>query len=230
MALIILLVSVAAATAFCLETFGVWGRFAGAVAGKGASGYSVHVRFATAGRFSNFLIPPLLGYLVDAYQSALVIAVAASVGGGLSVIGALFIQQPVSQYVMRSLGYDGKTSFLSPERLTEEDSNCVRGILITGVASYAIILLGVFAANLLAATFVDYRSTFSQVATAITGFGTLLHVFMVDVKLTKMCDQSIETAYAATLAYINARMIAAGTCFIFWISVSAILKTGFFES
>ena len=208
--LIILVIASASTIAFSFETFGIWGRYLGSRDGGASQGYSLHVRAASIGRFGNFVIPPALGFLVDVYKSPVLLCVAASSACFCSAFFGALISPQISKKVLVVPSSRSRCKSRFGDLLTARAARAkVNTVVRSGVLAYAIIIMGVYAANILASAIPAHRALLVQTATLITGVGTLIHVFVADPSICALCDSGPVMAKFASRAYVRARLLAA---------------------
>ncbi len=199
----VLLIAIAVSISISMETVGVWGRVVGRLHNSPTTGYSLHVRTATAGRFFMIFTAPLLGYLIDRgalpSQIALCGAIAFALcffytflilcANNIEIVGRIysrkFPEAPSSRYsVNRTFNFHFSAR---------------------AAASYFFTATGLIVVNLLAAYAPEHRATIVQASAFVTAFGTVLHVYIVDPQLAKAADSNYQEIYNLAYNFIAAR-------------------------
>ena len=197
------------------ETTGSVGRVYGTYSRQPSYGYSLHVRIATLGRVFTFMGLPIMGYLVDVTGDPKVIlwiGVCAAVSH--SVFTAVFT---VSRFKLLSLVWAPLQNMIN--QIDHRQKINFGKIFYFSVASILMQLAGIIIINSAAAEIHDYRAALIQTAPLITALGTALHTFVVDPKLSKLADSSLDNSYDGIQQYILGRifgtiLIALFLCFL----------------
>ena len=201
---LILFIAFAIATAQSLETFGIWGRVWGSLNGMESSGYSLHVRIATLGRFLTFAVAPTLGYLVDAGEGGTAIIYIS-----LGTYSLIFISSFVIFFVSKQRVFNilSKIQLTQPTQIIDSHFRFDKSIVLAGIIAFSLTSSGLLIANFLASQFIEYRGMLVQFTSIITAGGTLVHVFFVDPKISNYCDSSVDNSLLAANSYILSRML-----------------------
>lgn len=216
---LILFIAFCIAGAQSLETFGIWGRVWGSLNGMDSSGYSLHVRTATLGRFFTFAVAPTLGYLVDIGEGATAILYISLTTYCLISISsfAIFFVSKKSIFNIFS-----KIQNAQPTQAVAGHLRFDKSIVLGGIIAFSLTSSGLLIANFLASQFIEYRGMLVQFTSIITAGGTMLHVFFVDPKISNYCDNSVEDSILAANSYILSRML--GSILMLTITVVILLK------
>jgi len=203
-------VAIFIALASTMETVGIWGRVLGAYQKSPAFGYSLHVRVATLGRFFTLLAAPSLGYLVDQGISANDVALCGSIAFLLIAASAgISFLLPPSSYVA---AFHLISKYISRESTIAQKKPPLRNNLRFGaVCSTAFLFtaVGLILVNLLGSLLPDFRASIVQMSAIFTTFGTLLHVFLIDPKLSYAADEDKNELYNLSMMYIMYRAASA---------------------
>jgi hypothetical protein len=201
---LILFIAFAIAAAQSLETFGIWGRVWGSLNGMESSGYSLHVRIATLGRFLTFAVAPTLGYLVDSGEGATAIIYIS-----LGTYSLIFISSFVIFFVSKQRVFNilSKIQLTQPTQIIDSHFRFDKSIVLAGIIAFSLTSSGLLIANFLASQFIEYRGMLVQFTSIITAGGTLVHVFFVDPKISNYCDSSVDNSLLAANSYILSRML-----------------------
>ena len=204
----ILLISIFISISLLTETIGVYFRLVGSINNKPTTGYSIHVRVATLGRFFTFLSAPSLGYIVDKGCSSKDIALIGSITFFLVFIFGLLFSRATS---LINFGYSKFTRSDDFTRISKRDiqnkskSKNIKFLIIVA-ASFLTTAIGVILVNYLATIFTEFRATIVQTTALITAFGTLIHVFIVDPKLAKAGDDDTNLLSCLVQEFVIARV------------------------
>ncbi|EOX1305311.1 DUF2837 family protein [Vibrio cholerae] len=195
--------------AIIIETIGVWFRYIGAQYGEAASGYSTHVRIATLGRFFILLAAPLLGYSIDNgvnhYHLAFIgfltffIVFLILLLAVLTDVGPLFSR--IYSYVNRT-----ELGLTCICKIRQQKIN--KSMFFPSCLSFLFTASGLVFVNYLAAKMPDNRAMIVQMSAVITMLGTLLHVFLVDPKLARLCDTDIDEALNSIANFLFGRLVS----------------------
>jgi hypothetical protein len=201
---LILFIAFCIAAAQSLETFGIWGRVWGSLNGMESSGYSLHVRIATLGRFLTFAVAPTLGYLVDIGEGATAILYIS-----LSTYSLIFMSSFAIFFVSKQRVFDilSKIQRAQPTQVVDSHLRFDKSIVLGGIIAFSLTSSGLLIANFLASQFVEYTGMLVQLTSIITAGGTLIHVFFVDPKISNYCDNSVDDSLLAANSYILSRMV-----------------------
>jgi hypothetical protein len=191
------------------ETLGVWARVQGAFNGEAASGYSTHVRIATLGRFFILLSAPALGYLVDTGASQKQVALI-----GFYVFLIIFIS--IALFLKFGIKHFAKVYKMINRKsiINNIDENLIdmfsidKRFLILVFISFLFTGTGVIFVNYLAVIFSDMRAMIVQMSAVITMFGTLVHVFLIDPKLSSAADKNKELLIKYVITFLYSRLIS----------------------
>jgi len=202
---IALLVSLLIGISIIFETMGAWLRYIGSYSKSPTLGYSSHVRVATAGRLFVFLALPLLGHLVDKSLDSYVLAGIAAVSFLFSGLVMVVLNSTVEYWGPKLYDLLNTTqcgAFRTTALAGRGDSSLNRASMI----SFGLISCGVFVVNYLATFFPDNRAAIVQASAGITMFGTLIHAFWVDPRLSKLCDHDTESAHDGVRSFVSGRI------------------------
>lgn len=188
----ILLISIFISISLLTETIGVYFRLVGSVNNKPTTGYSIHVRVATLGRFFTFLSAPSLGYIVDSGSSSKDIALIGSITFFLVFVFGLLFSRDISLINFGYLKFTRSDNFIRISKKDIQNNSKLKNIkfLTIVAASFLTTAIGIILVNYLATIFTEFRATIVQTTALITAFGTLIHVFIVDPKLAKAGDEN----------------------------------------
>jgi hypothetical protein len=220
-------IAIGIAVSILAETFGVWARIVGAINGSPTTGYSIHVRIATAGRFFTFMTAPLLGFLVDTGVSAAEISLIGSLSFFLiSIATIVFVNFGLGSFnwLYGILDSERPKKIASKVSITFSDAIRYKYFVIVNILSFGLCGIGIIVVNIIAALNPEHRATIVQLAASITAFGTLLHVFKIDPQLSKAADSDCDLLQSLVLILLISRIICAcilGVGFVglyFWLA------------
>tara|TARA_B100001057_G_C22742360_1_gene908317 strand:- start:537 stop:1220 length:684 start_codon:yes stop_codon:yes gene_type:complete len=212
MALVFWGIVIGIALSILAETYGVWARVVGAVNNSPTTGYSIHVRIATAGRFFTFMAAPLLGFLVDSGVTAAEISLIGSLSFFLiSIATFIFIYSGLGSFnwVYGILDSKYPKELVSKISITFKDAISYRSFVIVNILSFGLSGIGIIVVNIFAALNPDHRATIVQLAASITAVGTLLHVFKIDPQLSRAADSDPELLQRLVMILLISRIICA---------------------
>lgn len=192
--------AVALTVSLAVETLGIHARLRGALAGRPTSGYSSHVRMATAARAFILLAAPAFGLAVDRALPAAAIARA-----GAGAFALLFCVLAFSEIHNRRTRAAPSQDPRRPGQAADAESGWDRSFWVLCLISFSFTAIGVVAVNVLSALFPAFRATLVQMSGFVTGLGTLIHVFFIDPKLAHWADTDTRRLARAISIYISAR-------------------------
>jgi hypothetical protein len=226
MALVFWGIAIGIAVSILAETCGVWARVVGAINGSPTTGYSIHVRIATAGRFFTFMAAPLLGFLVDTGVSAAEISLIGSLSFFLiSIATVVFVYFGLGSFnwLYGILNSEHPKELVSKVSITFSDAISYKYFVIVNILSFGLTGIGIIVVNIIAALNPEHRATIVQLAASVTALGTLLHVFKIDPQLSKAADSDPELLQSLVMIVLISRIICACTLgvgfvgFYFWL-------------
>lgn len=191
------------------ETLGIWARVQGAFNNEPTTGYSTHVRIATLGRFFILLSAPTLGYLVDKGVNK----------SQMALIGCytfLIIFIAIMIFLKYGIQHFGKVyKFMNRKSYIEEiNKDLIKTLKINKVfflyvfISFVFTATGVIVVNYLATIFPDFRAMIVQMSAVITMLGTLVHVFLIDPKLSSAADKDKTLLLEYTISFLYSRALS----------------------
>ena len=188
--------------ALSFETTGSVGRIYGTFSGQPSYGYSLHVRIATLGRVFTFVGLPIMGYIIDVTgDPKVILGIGFGAAASHSVFTAFFT---ISRF--RLLGFVSTPLKNMINQLDYNRKIYFGKIFYFSMASILMQLSGIIFINGAAAELHDYRAALIQTAPLITALGTALHTFVVDPKLSKLADSSLDESYYGIQQYIFGRI------------------------
>jgi hypothetical protein len=198
---------------------GIWARVQGAFNNEPTIGYSIHVRIATLGRFFILLSAPTLGYLVDTGVSQNQIALIGSYTFLIIFLSIVWFMKYGIRHFYKIYKFINKKSDIK-----HIDDSLIRTFTIDKIffiyvfISFILTATGVIIVNYMATVFPDIRATIVQMSAVITMFGTLVHVFLIDPKLSNAADKDKELLLRYTISFLYARALSSIVLiFIFFI-------------
>lgn len=208
---VIFLVSIFISLSIIIESLGVWLRFVGSLNKEAALGYSSHVRVATLGRFFILISAPILGFLTDNGATREYIA-----NIGVFSFSIVFFSFLVSYY------FEPNVFFLNIYKILNRNSvissldikqmNYTKRInyklTLFSLLSFLLTSSGILIVNYFATIFTENRGMIVQMAAFVTMAGTLMHAFLVDPVLARLCDLDSEKAYNSVRSFILGRLIS----------------------
>jgi len=191
------------------ETLGIWARVQGAFNDEPTTGYSTHVRIATTGRFFILVSAPALGYLVDSGINQSQIALI-----GVYTFSIIFLS--ILLFLKYGIQHFGKIYKIMNRKknIVDIDENLLKTFEIDKIffiwvfLSFAFTSTGVILVNYFATIFSDLRAMIVQMSAVITMFGTLIHVFLIDPKLSGAADNDKELLLRYIISFLYSRAIA----------------------
>ena len=206
--------------ALALETVGVWGRHWGKVVDKPSTGYSLHVRTATLGRFLTFAAAPTLGFAVDRTgDTSLILLQGLFVNISLFCLVVLIYfwgWENILNMYSKVLSIEMRKSQIPHRRINNT-------IFFASTLSFLFTANGLIIANFLGALFIDYRASFVQLTSLITATGTIIHVFIADPLISKLIDTSLESSQEACASYLWGRTFGAIISAILFVSFVSLM-------
>jgi len=203
------------------ETLGIWARVQGAFNNEPTTGYSTHVRIATLGRFFILLSAPTLGYLVDSGANQKDIAL-------IGCYAFLIIFISIILFLKYGIEHFGKIYKFINKRSTIKniDENLIKTYTIDKIffiyvfVSFLLTSTGVIIVNYFATIFPNMRAMIVQMSAVITMFGTLVHVFLIDPKLSYAADKNRELLLRYVISFFYSRAISSIFLIIFFLGLS----------
>jgi len=209
MELIILMVAIFLSASLLTETLGIWARVQGAFNDEPTTGYSTHVRIATLGRFFILLSAPTLGYLVDSGVNNKQIAII-----GILLFFIIFIS--ILLFLKFGIKHFGKLYRFINRRKNIKDIEALlipiyevdKQFFIFVFISFTLTGTGVILVNYIATLFPDLRAMIVQMAASVTMFGTLVHVFLIDPKLSQAADKNKKLLMEYIIGFLYGRALS----------------------
>ena len=208
--LLMLITALLLAVSSFFETVGIWFRYLGSLAAQPARGYSFHVRSATFGRMCFIAAAPLFGLLVDITSNA----------RSISSTGGLFFVLHFSFGIFILMNFKRIISLLSQmfgmcsnELITDIHNdlklfkNLDKHLLILTIFTYMFTASGIIVVNAIAAQFPAYKASVVQSVGFITAFGTFIHVFFIDPKLSDSADAGPSESFSLCTSYYIGRIL-----------------------
>lgn len=221
---ILILTSLMIAIALALETVGIWGRHWGAVINKPSTGYSLHVRTATFGRFLTFAAAPTLGLAVDQTGNSGIIILQGLIINTCLILLIICVSLLGLNRVLTF--YSNITKSSAPVDLPNDNQLNFKILLVSSCA-FLFTANGLVIANALGAGFPEYRASFVQLTSLITASGTLLHVFVADPLISKLIDTDTTSSQIACSSYLWGRVLGAFVSVLIF-AVFLLVTTWFF--
>ncbi len=223
--MLVITVSFFIAASIIMESVGVWARVIGAANQQPTTGYSTHVRIATLGRFFILLSAPTIGFLVDKGASA----------GMVSSIGAIafaIVSMSISVFYFYGLRYMNAIYCFLNKGISVVEITEFKGRLgkvdkkfaFYVVCAFIFTTTGLIVVNILATLLPQYRASIVQMSALITAFGTLVHIFFVDPKLSSLADSNIEQLKKYTRFFLLSRAVSS-----IFLSILFLLVHSFFQ-
>lgn len=205
--MIIIPISLLLSIAIVLESVGAWFRYVGSVNSEPTNGYSSHVRIATASRLFIVVGAPMVGYAVDSGTSYKVLA---NIGVYVFILTAilLHIYKTPGKSIWLAYGVlNGRGVETHPLSFDKSNYLTTRSakFQLASIISYIFTASGILVVNILAATLPEIRATILQMSAFITMFGTLIHTFYVDTKLSISADRDPNETYQLINQFIAGR-------------------------
>lgn len=205
------IVGILFATAILSETLGVWFRFAGALHGSPALGYSTHVRVATLGRFFILLSAPMMGFMIDTGAGKTAVAAIGSVSMFFVFITLLlFFSLNRLGLILRIYSFMNRALDISDVDYQPIQKKLSFGDLrffLASSFSFILTASGVVVVNYVAAIAPENRAMIVQMSAIVTMAGTLVHAFYIDPVLAKACDDDCDIAYASIRDFLYGRCL-----------------------
>jgi hypothetical protein len=209
MEIIILATSVFFSMSILTETLGVWARVQGAFDNQPTTGYSTHVRIATIGRFFILLSAPTLGYLVDKGINSNQIALIGCYTFILILISIfLFFKVGIKHFGKIYKFINRKSDICNIEIVLIKTFSLDKVFFFYVFISFAFTATGVIVVNYLATILPNMRAMIVQMSAVLTMFGTIIHVFLIDPKLSTAADNDKELLVRYTISFLYARAIS----------------------
>ena len=206
---IILIASLFIALSIVIESLGAWLRFIGSVGSEAALGYSSHVRLATLGRFFILLSAPLLGYLIDSGVNSTSIATIGFLAFLLVFLCLLLsITKNLTPFFSGIYNFLNKKSDIKLEGMVFDNLKLNKKLAFYSFFSFGLTASGILVVNYLATIFTEQRAMIVQMAAFVTTLGTLIHAFMVDPVLARLCDSDEKLAYSSVRSFIVGRVFS----------------------
>ena len=201
------------------ETGGIFFRLLGALNDQPTFGYSMHVRFATVGRFFIFFAAPALGFIVDSLNSAKSIAIIGFVAFLIHFLLCVIIiltRGDLFNFLYHRVSKNNMINRLEFQSIKTFNRPSDKNFYLLSSLAFFTTAIGLLTVNLLATIFVNYRATIIQSSAIITAIGTVVHVFFIDPKLAISGDIDVRLLYLLVGDFWNARMlISLLLCLIF---------------
>lgn len=192
------------------ETGGIFFRLLGALNNQPTFGYSVHVRFATVGRFFVFFAAPALGFIVDIQNSAKSIAIIGFTAFLIHFLLCVFItltRVDVFNRLYKKLSKNNKSNSVEFQNIKIFVRPLNKSFYALSSLAFFTTSIGLLIVNLLATIFVDFKATIIQSSAIITSLGTVIHIFFIDPKLAISGDNDVTLLYSLVCDFLNARML-----------------------
>lgn len=192
------------------ETGGIFFRILGALNDQPTFGYSMHVRFATVGRFFIFFAAPALGFIVDSQNSAKSIAIigfAAFLIHFFLCVIIVWTRGDFFNFLYHRLSKNNLSNRLEFQSIKNFIWPSDKNFYLLSTLAFFTTSIGLLTVNLLATMFVNYRATIIQSSAMITALGTIVHIFFIDPKLAISGDNDVRLLYSLVGDYWNARML-----------------------
>lgn len=209
MEVIVLLTAAFLSMSILTETLGIWGRVLGAFNNEPTIGYSTHVRVATLGRFFILLSAPTLGYLVDSGINKSQVALIGCYTFIISFISiVLFLKFGIKHFGKIYKFINRKDDIKDINEKLIKTLNIDKVFFLYVFLSFIFTATGVVFVNYLATIFSDMRAMIVQMSAVITMLGTLLHVFLIDPKLSKAADKDKELLLRYIISFLYSRALS----------------------
>jgi len=209
MELIVFFVALFLSLSLLTETLGVWSRVIGAFNGAPTTGYSTHVRIATVGRFFILLSAPALGYLVDSGMDKNQISIIGFFTFLITLICImLFFKFGIQHFgkVYRFINKESEIIEINQQLLKEFK---VDKVFFSWVfVSFALTGTGVILVNYIATILPEMRAMIVQMSAVITMLGTMVHVFIIDTKLSSAADKDKELLIQYIMSFLYSRALS----------------------
>jgi hypothetical protein len=196
---------------FSLETIGYSLKDIGGRYNLPSLGYSIHVQVATFARAFSLFAFPLVGFMLDSSVGVRDMTIIPLLSSSLFI--ALFfivhrkndffllhIDSLFLTYVKKAYGLGNLKCSKQRDPVNQDE---YFGIFVASGLAFFITVFGIFFTLILASIYHDYRATILQSSAVVTSAGTLLSVFYLDPKLSKLVDAKLEFSPILKIIYLS---------------------------
>ena len=205
------------------ETLGIWARVLGAYNHEPTTGYSTHVRIATTGRFFILLSAPTIGYLVDSHVASNEIALIGFYTFLIILLSIIvFFKYGIQHFHKIYKFINRKTTIESIDKDMIKIAKFDKIFFIWVFLSFLFTGTGVIVVNYLATIFPDLRAMIVQMSAVLTMFGTIIHVYLIDPRLSKAADNNKELLLSYTVSFLYSRAMSSIVLAILFVTLALV--------
>jgi len=205
------------------ESLGIWARVLGACNNEPTTGYSTHVRIASLGRFFILVSAPTLGYLVDSGINGDQILIIGTISFFIVLVSIILFLNIGFKYFGKIYNVLNKNSYVDNVPVVPiRDFKIYKKFIIMALFSYILTGTGVIWVNYFATKFPIMRAMIVQLSAVFTMFGTLIHVFFIDPKLSEAADNNKEQLIQLSILFLFSRAISCILLILIFVGIMVI--------